>query len=105
MTKLEEMIYTLKNNEGFTFKDFNPIRYKTGWQVGIEGIITRFPDEAIQAIKKYGGNCGIWYENGVYYVDKSIRITTKKQALEVGRVNGQISIYSWKNIKKTLAYC
>ena len=99
------LIANLKNLDGVTLKQFKPIRYKTGWQVGIEGIVTRSIDEAVEAVKNYNGSCGIWLENGVYYVDKSIRINSKKQALEVGRANNQISIYSWKNTKKSLAYC
>ena len=46
---------------------------------------------------------GIWYASGIYYVDHSFRISTKREALEVGRQYSQISIYGWKTQK--LAYC
>ena len=32
-------------------------------------------------IKAYGGNCGIWFSNGIYYIDKSHRVPYKKGSL------------------------
>jgi hypothetical protein len=96
-------ILKLKENDGLTLKNGKRIEYKTGWQVATEGVETNDPKEAIKAVKSYNGNCGIWYSEGIYYIDKSKRIDTKKEALAIGRENNQISIYGWKN--KVLAYC
>lgn len=96
-------ILKLKENDGLTLKDGKPIMYKSGWQVATEGIETTSAREAIEAVKKYGGNCGLWYSGGIYYVDKSHRVSTKREALEVGRAHNQISILNWKNM--SLAYC
>ena len=60
-------------------------------------------EEAMRAVKSYEGNCGVWLENGVYYVDRSKRVNTKKLALEIGRACAQISIYGWA--RGVLAYC
>ena len=59
--------------------------------------------KAMEIIKAYGGNCGIWFSNGIYYIDKSHRVNTKKLALQIGRECNQISILKWANM--SLAYC
>lgn len=93
----------LKENDGLTLKKGKRIVYKTGYQVATEGIETTDPREAMNAIKTYQGNCGIWFSNGIYYIDKSKRITTKKEALLVGRTCNQISILKWQDM--SLIYC
>lgn len=96
-------ILKLKENDGLTLKNGKSITYKTGWQVATEGIETPDAREAINAVKAYNGNCGIWFSNGIYYIDKSKRVNTKKEALEIGRACNQISILGWKRMN--LAYC
>ncbi len=96
-------INKLKNNDGLTLKRGKIITYKSGWQVATEGIETRDPREAINAVKAYGGNCGVWYSEGIYYIDKSKRVSTKREAMEIGRACNQISILCWRTMG--LAYC
>ena len=99
-------IRTLKkitDNGGLTLKKGKVITYKSGWQVATEGIETTDMKEAMKAIKAYNGNCGIWFSNGVWYIDKSKRISTKREALIIGRACNQISILRWSNMG--LAYC
>lgn len=96
-------IRKLTNNDGLTLKKGKIITYKTGWQVATEGIETRDAREAINAVKVYNGDCGIWYSDGIYYIDKSKRVNTKREALAIGRACNQISILSWRNMG--LAYC
>lgn len=96
-------ILKLKNNDGLTLKKGAPIVYKTGYQVATEGIECKTAREAINAVKAYGGNCGIWYSEGIYYIDKSHRENTLKKALEVGRACVQISILRWRDMG--LVYC
>ena len=93
----------LKNNDGLTLKNGNPVTYKTGWQVATEGVETRSAADALKAIKAFGENCGIWFSDGIYYIDKSMRVNTKKEAMKIGRAFNQISVLSWKNMQ--LAYC
>lgn len=93
----------LKENDGLTLKNGIKITFKTGYQVATEGIETKDPREAMTVIKRYNGNCGIWYSEGIYYIDKSHRISTKKEALRVGREYKQISILKWKDM--SLVYC
>jgi hypothetical protein len=59
--------------------------------------------EAMKMIKAYGGDCGIWFSDGIYYIDKSHRVDTKREAMRIGRECNQISVLKWSNM--TLAYC
>ena len=96
-------ILGLKDNDGLTLKGGKRITYKTGYQVATEGIETTSAREAINAVKAYNGDCGIWFSNGIYYIDKSHRVDTKKKALEIGRAHNQISVLNWRNMG--LVYC
>ena len=57
----------------------------------------------MKAIKAYKGYCGIWFAEGIYYIDKSHRVSTKKEALAVGRACNQISVLNWRTMG--LVYC
>ena len=96
-------IRKLQENDGLTLKAGKIITYKTGWQVADYGYELATAEEAIACVRKLGGDCGIWYAGGIYYVDHSFRITTKREALEVGRKFSQISILKWSNM--SLVYC
>jgi len=96
-------INKLANNDGLTLKNGKVISYKSGWQVATEGVECSTAREAINAVKAFGGNCGVWFADGIYYIDKSRRVNTKHEALEIGRACNQISILGWR--KMTLAYC
>lgn len=96
-------IIKLKNNDGLTLKNGKTITHKTGYQVATEGVECRTPLEAMKAIESYNGNCGVWYSDGIYYIDKSHRVSTKKEALAVGRKCNQISVLRWSDMG--LVYC
>ena len=96
-------INKLTENDGLTLKNGKLITYKSGWQVATEGVECHTAREAINAVKAYGGNCGVWFAGGIYYIDKSHRVNTKREALEVGRACNQISVLGWR--KMALAYC
>lgn len=96
-------INKLQNNDGLTLKNGKPITYKSGWQVATEGVECKTAREAINAVKAYNGNCGVWFADGIYYIDKSHRVNTKKEAMRIGRECNQISVLNWKTMG--LAYC
>ena len=98
-----KMLKALKNNDGLTLKKFASVTYKTGYQVADYGSEAHTVEEAYNAIQQYDGNCGIWYSDGVYYVDHSFRIKTKKEALTIGKRYNQISILKWSDM--SLIYC
>ena len=96
-------IRKLKNNDGLTLKAGKKITYKSGWQVATEGRECATPAEAMKAVKIYNGDCGIWFSEGIYYIDKSHRVSTKREALTIGKACNQISVLRWHDM--ALVYC
>ena len=94
---------TLRDNDGMTLKKGEKINYSTGFQVADHGFELKDAEEAYKAIKDMDGNCGVWYSDGIYYVDHSFRVKSLKRALAIGRAHKQISIFGWK--KKNLIFC
>ena len=86
----------LQDGDGMTIKNGKPIQYKTGFQVADHGITTKNASTAYKAILAMNGNCGVWLDNGTYYIDHSFRISGKRKAIETGRKFNQLSIYDWK---------
>ena len=93
----------LNNEDGLTLKKGKIITYKSGWQVATEGKETEDIKEAMKIIKEYKGDCGVWYNEGIYYIDKSHRVNTKREAMEIGRKCNQMSVLCWKTMG--LAWC
>lgn len=96
-------IRKIEENGGLTLKQGKVITYKSGWQVADYGIECNSAEECIREVRRMGGNCGIWLERGIYYIDHSFRVATKKEALTIGKEHNQISVLCWRNMK--LAYC
>lgn len=102
-------IRNLKEGEGLTLKGGKIVEYKSGWQVAVGGVKCNSPEEAMEYIRlatSYKGreNVGIWLENGIYYVDISLRVGTKKAAIQLGKDEAQISIYCWAPRRNKLVY-
>ena len=91
-------IRKLANNEGFTCKNGKIVEYKTGWQVGVRGVECHTAEEASVMLHK-GIGCkgcvGVWFSEGIYYVDICMHITTKQDAMALGKLANQQSIYGW----------
>ena len=99
-----QTLAAMKDLDGATLKNNKPIHYENGYQVASKSmIITRSIVLAAVTIEKNNGNCGIWLENGIYYIDYSHHIKTLEKALELGKRWKQISIYSWKESR--CIYC
>lgn len=96
-------IRKLQENDGLTLKAGRIITHKTGYQVADYGYELKTAEEAIACVRKLQGNCGIWYSEGIYYIDHSFRVSTKREALRIGREHNQISILKWKDM--SLVYC
>jgi hypothetical protein len=91
-------IRNLQENEGITLRYGRIVRYKTGWQVGITGYECHTPEEVsilLHTTLKDERDVGVWRSQNIYYVDKGRHITTKREAVEVGREADQQSIYDW----------
>lgn len=87
----------LRDGEGLTLRKGRPVAYKTGWQVATHGAECTTPEEVAKLIRtaEYAEACGIWFSGGIYYVDHSIRVATKHDAIELGRQCNQQSIFGW----------
>lgn len=96
-------LQALNNNDGLTLKRFNAINYKTGYQVATEGVECSTAEKALEAIASYNGTCGVWYSDGIYYIDRSHREGTLREALRIGREHNQQSILKWNNM--SLVWC
>lgn len=92
---MKNLLKNLRNNEGVTLKKGKVVVYKTGYQVATEGAETHTAEEAAQVVASMGGNCGVWLSEGVYYIDKCHRVSTKRAAVALGKACNQQSIYRW----------
>lgn len=98
-----EMLHALQNNGGLTLKAYKAVTYKTGYQVADYGIEAASIEAAVAAIDSYNGSCGVWYSEGIYYIDHSFRVATKREAFAIGRKYNQISVLKWSDM--SLVYC
>lgn len=100
--KILNLVKKLKEDGGATFKNGEPINYKTGWQVATDGVEAVSAKETAKIICELG-TCGVWLSKGIYYIDVSKRVNTKREAIEIGRKNNQQSVYGWA--RNNLAWC
>ena len=102
-------IRNIPNEGGLTLRNGKIVEYKTGWQVGLQGITCTTPEEVSEVLHSLlgrKGNIGIWLSEGIYYIDISKRITTKQDAIAMGKLMNQQSIYSWRPRQKgQLVWC
>ena len=103
MTFTLQDLKALKENDGATLENYQPVTYAAGYQVALTGIETTDINAAYAAIEQYNGTCGVWFAGGVYYIDYSIMIKDEKTAIETGRKHKQISILKWADM--SLIYC
>jgi len=104
--------YLLENLEeklGYTLSS-NPLSIKTyprGYQVSIKDMhkITFKGLTPKVLLDKYllpmtqiaeeGNDIGLWLDDGYVYIDFSINVSNKQQALSIGQMYNQMSIYGW----------
>ena len=100
MFKLKDV----KVNNGATLnKQGESLNYASGYQVSVCDLEI-IP--AYRLTKKHlmemlhrleDGKClGIWVDGGKAYIDCSEYVSTKKQALRLGKQRKQISVWNWK---------
>lgn len=76
-----ELLSSLEENGGATLHNGKPVHYSVGYQVADTGIETDDIKTAAEAIKAFNGNAGLWYSGGVYYIDHSLHIINKSDAI------------------------
>lgn len=103
--------FVIKNGGATINKQGAIVTLKTGYQVSkkdigkilVQDLTEQMINDIICYGLKRGEYVGIWIEDGFAYVDISVRIATKKDALQKGIELNQISIFDWK--KTTCIYC
>ena len=100
MFKLKDV----KLNNGATLnKQGESLSYANGYQVSVKDleIIPAYKltkKHLIDMLKKLpvGANLGVWIDKGKAYIDHSMRVLSKKKALQLGKALNQISVWDWK---------
>ena len=95
---LVNLLKSLKNNDGATLKNGETVSYPDGYQVADYGKETKSAEEAAHIVEEMGGDAGLWYSDGVFYVDHSIKIDDLEAAIEYGKANNQQSILKWDDM-------
>lgn len=97
-------------NKGETLtKELKKAELKRGYMVSLEGTETQTKGDDYQAIikaieekqaiikDKNNMYIGLWLDSNIMYIDISINIIDKVEALEFGKYNKQLAIYDLKN--------
>lgn len=83
------------------------VQLKSGYQVSVRDLgrvkATDLTEKMVRDVVEQGLQrgeyCGVWIDGGFAYVDISKRISTKQEAMRLGREKKQLSILNWrKNI-------
>ena len=107
-----EFIKEIIKNGGSTLtKNLNKAELKKGYMVSLEGAESKVKSDNYTAIIKAIEEkqelikdtselyIGLWVDNGFVYIDISINISDKVEALEFGKKNKQLAIYDVVNDK------
>lgn len=106
--KNNDILNYINNNGGITLdKESKKAELKRGFMVSLYGSEYKTNDkkEVSKKINEYINNIqdkkglfvGVWLDGGFYYIDYSINIIDRVEALEFGKKNKQISIYNIKD--------
>lgn len=107
--KLEEIKRIIENKGETLTKDLKKAELKRGYMVSLEGTESQVAGNDYQAIKKAIEEkqaiiqdsknlyIGLWLDGGIMYVDISININDKIEALEFAKKNKQLAIYDLVN--------
>lgn len=90
------ILKSLKDNDGLTLVNGEPVSRTKGYQVATDGMETTDPRIALKTIKEYNGNAGIWFSKNVFYVDHSHYVEDLETAIKIGKEHNQQSIFEWE---------
>lgn len=99
---MKNLINNIILNGGGTFnKNFEPVKFGGGFQVGKKNILTGRIEELenediLKNIKLNAGEfLGLWLEKGILYIDISEHIEDLEHAKIIGQTRKEISIFDW----------
>ena len=107
--KLEDIERIIENGGATLTSELKQAQLTTGFMVSLEGAESQVKGNDYQAIKKAIEEkqaiikdnknlfIGLWLDGGVMYVDISINIEDRAEALEFGKRNKQLAIYDLVN--------
>lgn len=95
---LVNLLSALKDNDGATLKNGECVSYPNGYQVADYGKETKSVEEAAKFVEEMNGDAGLWYSDGVFCVDHSIKIDDLETAIEYGKKHNQQSILKWEDM-------
>lgn len=107
--KLEDIKRIIENKGETLTKELKKAELKRGYMVSLEGTETQAKGDDYQAIikaiedkqaiikDKNNMYIGLWLDGGIMYIDISINIINKVEALEFGKYNKQLAIYDIVN--------
>ena len=107
--KLEDIKRIIENKGETLTKELKKADINGGFMVSLKGTETQTKGDDYQAIKKTieekqeiikdNNNMyiGLWLDSGIMYIDISININDKVEALEFGKYNKQLAIYDIVN--------
>lgn len=107
--KLEEIKRIIENKGATLTKDLKKASLTSGYMVSLEGAESQVQGDDYNEIMKAIESkqeiiqdrdnlyIGLWLDNGIMYIDVSINIKDKVDALEFGKYNKQLAIYDLMN--------
>ena len=104
MENIKKIIEEIKENNGGTYnKNLKSISANRGFMVSLQGyeVKCKTDEEIEQAITKNmeivkglnSAYLGAWIDEGITYIDISVLVENKEDALEMGKINNQLAIY------------
>ena len=108
MKNIKTIIREIKENNGGTYnKDLKSINAKRGYMVSLQGYERKCKtdEETEKAIMKNieiirgldNAFLGAWIDEGITYIDISVLVENKDDAMELGKINNQLAIYNIEN--------
>ena len=100
--KKETLLNQIIKNGGGNLKAWQPVNYSIGYMVAIKkGAIIDINDTAsiINFIDSINGSCGLWVNDEKIYIDISINIESKEEALKLASDLKELAIFDCKNLK------
>lgn len=108
MLKLNTLKSIINNGGATLNKNGVQVNYKKGYQVSKKDCyilklnnLQNILQHTKKLLKEINKNefVGLWVDNNKIYIDISIKIDNKKQAISQGLTLNQISIFNWYNKK------
>lgn len=108
MENIRKIIEEIKENNGGTYnKDLKSINASKGFMVSLQGYERkcRTEEETEEAITENmeiiqgldGAYLGAWIDEGVIYIDVSVLVENKEDAMQLGKINNQLAIFDIEN--------